>query len=217
MWMQGGLRVESRDLYIKIEQNTIVRNKKVYLRDIAKMYCQSDPGLVKEAGDICVLTVDTQCDGVFVFSIMKIIDLIGRQIKNVSIVNLGEKDFVISYEVPKKKSMAKEYIKAVLVSLIIFFGSAFTIMTFNEDVSVGTVFNMVYRLFGAENIGKYNIMEITYSIGLALGIIVFFNHFSKKSTTSDPTPLQIEMRKYEKDIDVAIIADANREGKTKDV
>ena len=50
-----------------------------------------------------------------------------------------------------------------------------------------------------------------------LGIIVFFNHFSKKKLTTDPTPIHVEMRNYEKQINEAIIQDASREGKTIDV
>ena len=57
-----------------------------------------------------------------------------------------------------------------------------------------------------------SVLEISYSIGLALGIILFFNHFGRKKITSDPTPIEVEMYKYETDVNAAIVETAEREG-----
>ena len=55
-----------------------------------------------------------------------------------------------------------------------FFGAAFTIMAFNNDVSVGDVFSKFYRqVMGKESSGVTE-LEICYSIGLAIGITLFF-------------------------------------------
>ena len=62
-----------------------------------------------------------------------------------------------------------------------------------------------------------NILEISYSIGLAIGIIVFFNHIGGRRITKDPTPIEVEMRIYEKDVNTALIETSNREGDTLDV
>ncbi len=63
----------------------------------------------------------------------------------------------------------------------------------------------------------YGILELSYSVGLAVGIIVFFNHIGGRRITKDPTPIEVEMRVYEKDVNQALIATADREGKTIDV
>lgn len=90
-------------------------------------------------------------------------------------------------------------------------------MTFNTDVSVPDVFDLAYRLvLGKEQEGA-GIVEIGYSIGLAVGIIVFYNHFYRKILKDDPTPIQVEMRKYEEELNSAMIQDSAREGKTIDV
>ena len=49
------------------------------------------------------------------------------------------------------------------------------------------------------------------------GIILFFNHVGRKKITPDPTPIQIEMRKYEKDVDTTFIENAGRGGHSIDV
>ena len=55
-----------------------------------------------------------------------------------------------------------------------------------------------------------NAMEITYSLGVALGMLIFFNHSGGKTITEDPTPIQVAMRNYEKDVDNALVETAER-------
>jgi stage V sporulation protein AA len=64
---------------------------------------------------------------------------------------------------------------------------------------------------------RYTSIEIAYSIGLAAGITIFYNHIGGKRLTSDPTPLEVEMRNYESDVNNAIIVMADREKLEKDV
>ena len=86
-----------------------------------------------------------------------------------------------------------------------------------KDVSVGDVFSKFYRqVMGKESSGVTE-LEICYSIGLAIGITLFFNHVGSKKITPDPTPMQVEMRKYEKDIDTTFIENAERKGHSIDV
>ena len=93
------------------------------------------------------------------------------------------------------------WLKTVLIGVVIFFGSSFSIMAFHNDIDLVDLFAQIYRQvagYEPEHIGG---LEIGYSIGLAAGILVFFNHFSLKKRENDPTPLQVEMSKYEQDIE----------------
>ena len=60
-------------------------------------------------------------------------------------------------------------------------------------------------------------LRFRYSIGLAAGIIIFYNHIGGKRLTSDPTPLEVEMRNYERDVNQAIVETADREKLEEDV
>ena len=72
--------------------------------------------------------------------------LIQKEYPTVQVENLGETDFIIEYVQERKKRPVWEYTKVVLVCMMIFFGSAFSIMTFNADVSVDQVFADLHRL-----------------------------------------------------------------------
>jgi stage V sporulation protein AA len=122
-------------------------------------------------------------------------------------------------EEPDRRELSKrmEYVKTCFVALIAFFGAAFTVMTFNEDVSVGKVFDKMYLLIMGSSKQGGSLLEICYAIGLPLGILIFYNHFRRKKTKEDPTPIQVEMRNYEEQVNKALIATASREGNTIDV
>ena len=53
-------------------------------------------------------------------------------------------------------------------------------------------------------------LEASYSVGLGVGILIYFNHFGKKKMTADPTPLEIEMRLYEDQINDTLIEGDSR-------
>ena len=90
-------------------------------------------------------------------------------------------------------------------------------IAFKNDVDVTKNFGQIYEsLTGAESSG-FTVLEITYSIGVIIGILTFFNHFGKKKFTVDPTPMEVEMRLYENDIQTTLIEDFSRKGKELDV
>ena len=60
-------------------------------------------------------------------------------------------------------------------------------------------------------------LEVGYALGLGVGIIVFYNHFGPKKLSKDPTPIEVEMRKYETDINKALIDGHNRQNGKLDV
>ncbi len=203
-------------VYIKIDENVQVKKRKILIEDIAKVYC-SKKDVLNKVKSLLVLQIDSKQDKKYIFSIMKIMEIIGEAMSQVEIVNLGEEDFIVSYDCGKKEPKWLELSKILFVCLTTFFGSAFAIMTFNNDVDTAGVFDMLYKLVTGDIPMGPTILELSYSIGLTGGIIVFYNHFSKKKLSEDPTPIEIEMRLYEDDLNEAFIKEANRGGKTIDV
>jgi len=184
-------------LYVKIEQNIPVQK------------------LEQEI----FYTLPKDCQQKTMFTIGKVFEGIHKVYPSIQIENIGEKDFIVDLEEPdqKEKSRAVEFAKAAFVSLVAFFGAAFTIMTFNEDVSVSSVFDKVYKIIMGTAKQGGSILEISYAIGLPAGILIFYNHFRRRKIKNDPTPIQVEMRTYEEQVNKALISTASREGHTIDV
>ena len=101
--------------------------------------------------------------------------------------------------------------------IISFIGAAFSIMAFNNDVGTTKMFSQIYELVTGKTNSGFTILELTYCIGLTIGILTFFNHFGKKKFSVDPTPMEVEMRLYENDIQTTLIETYSRKEKELDV
>jgi stage V sporulation protein AA len=93
----------------------------------------------------------------------------------------------------------------------------FAMMTFNEDVSTRESFDKVYEWVMDKPAVGVTILEITYSIGVGVGIVIFFNHFGKKYITNEPSPVEVEMAGYEQQVNDALIKQVGRKGQEADV
>ena len=91
------------------------------------------------------------------------------------------------------------------------FGAAFAIMTINNDVDLTKVLGQIHYVVPGEASDGFTILELSYSLGLAAGIAIFFNHFSRWKLNTDPTPLEVEMRLYEDNINRTVISNHGRE------
>ena len=86
-------------------------------------------------------------------------------------------------------------------------------MTFHTDVDVPSLFHNIYESFTGRSYTGVSILEISYSIGIGLGAVFFFNHFGRRKLTQDPTPMEVEMRTYEDSVDTTIIEQQERKGR----
>lgn len=222
-------------VYLKAEKSIKVTKENVYIGDVFKIYSNNTAlnnklkvvliyEFTSKNNKHCEETNNTKGNNRrknqnsrAVISLMKVIELIHQVDADVEVVSLGENDVIIEYVGGKKEKQAFTFIKIVFVSLICFFGTAFTIMAFHNDIDVTGLFEKTYALFGLAYSDGTGPLEIGYSIGLGVGIIVFYNHLGKRRITKDPTPLEVEMRIYEDDVNQTLIDNAGREGIEVDV
>ncbi|NLL77418.1 MAG: stage V sporulation protein AA [Clostridiales bacterium] len=203
-------------LYLKAERSVEVTVDDVFLKDVAKVYC-ADSHIATKVKAIKIHRFGEKEPKRQVFGILKLIEMIQQSCPNVVIENVGETDVLVKrVNVDKHKGFIQS-LKIIFVAGISFFGTAFTIMAFHNDIGINKVFGKVYELVMGQPAANYTILELAYSVGLSLGIIIFFNHIGGRRITKDPTPIEVEMRIYEKDVNDALIETADREGKTIDV
>lgn len=202
-------------LYIKAEKNTQVRQEMVTIGDIAKLYC-SDCQILVALKQITVMDFHDYHSKRCVVSMMKLIQLIKERYPHMEIINLGESDLLLEYK-EKMPNHIWQQVKIVFICLIGFFGSAFTIAAFHNDIGIRNVFAEVYYLVTGEETSGFTTLEVSYSIGLAVGITIFFNHIGGRRLTKDPTPIEVGMKNYEQDVDKTMVDAMNREGNSLDV
>ena len=199
------------EIYIKLEQNTEVTKPDVYLKDMADVVC-SDKNVVAKVKAIKVHKFKENGQQKAAISITKIITLIQEIYPDVSIQNIGETDALVELVNVDKHKGLLQGAKIAFVAAISFFGTAFTIIAYHNDIGISSIFEKIYMMVMG-NPGNSAVLEISYSIGLSLGIIIFFNHIGGRRITKDPTPIEVEMRIYEAQVNQALIETASREGK----
>lgn len=205
-------------LYIKGDRDVELTKTEVTLGDILSLEC-SNKTVIPKIKSIKLVKFSEQGKKQqrIVVSVLKIIACIHEQYPNLDIQNLGETDIILTYENQNTSGNVVHLLKTAVVVVLVFCGSAFSIMAFHNDVSITKLFSQIYlALTGVESDG-YTILEVSYSIGIIIGILGFFNHFGKKRFTVDPTPLEVQMRLYENDIQTTLVEDASRRKEELDV
>ena len=203
-------------LYINIGQSVEVNEQTVLLKDIAKMSC-SDRKIVSRLKTLKIISVQEKTYGRYVVSVLAIIEKIHEIYPQLQIINLGEAQFLLTYRAPEKVNKFCTVLKVAFLCFGGFLGAAFAIMTFNNDVGITELFAQVYKQFTGSESNGFTALEISYSIGIAVGITVFFNHIFGRKLSEDPTPIEVEMKKFEKDINTMLIDTCTREESIIDV
>ena len=210
------MSAEKCTLYIKGEQCTEVKNRDVTMGDLLTMECAKQQ-IVSKLKNVKVMKIPDKGKHRYVISVLKLIESIHKEYPNLEIQCLGSPDLIVVYEGGKTKNVIWQWCKVVIVCLLSFVGAAFAIMTFNNDSGTSQLFVQIYELFTGQPYKGFSILELTYSLGLSIGILVFFNHFGKRKFSADPTPIEVEMRLYENDIHTTLIAEQARKGQEFDV
>ncbi|WP_337503222.1 stage V sporulation protein AA [Clostridium sp.] len=188
----------TQTVYLKLSQITQVHEKNVPLASLGEVYC-SEKSVESRCRAMIVKRIrggGKQRESRLVGNVMEIIQQIEREIPGTSVQNLGETDW--------------QWCKTLFVCLICFFGAAFAIMTFNNDANVLDVFRKIYEITTGQASDGTTALEVGYSIGLPVGILLFFNHFTSWKFSLDPTPLEVEMRLYEENVNKTLIQNEER-------
>ena len=199
----------SDTLYIQTDMNILIKHPHVYLQDIERLSC-SNSKVLNRLRVLPVANLNPDTPGRYTMSVMDLVDLIQKKEPDLDITPLGELSFILTYQPPGKPQMIFEILKVVFISLASFFGAAFSIMTFNTDADVGTLFKQIYQQVTGNVSNGFTILEISYSIGLAAGVLFFFNHFGRKKFSADPTPMQVQMRQYEDNVNTTLLEESSR-------
>lgn len=205
----------NQTIYIKTPQCIEVQNYNVHLKDFLTIYTSDE----KQKDALLALpfyTFQKDKKGQIIVSVLKVIELINKEYPDLEINNLGEGDFILSYQPQSKHEKVREAISAIFICMVAFFGGGYAIMAYNTDVGAKELFTYLSMLFLGNPKTGILYLTIAYSIGLTAGMILFFNHLGNKKITSDPTPLEIQMRLYEKDISTTVIKDVSRRGESLD-
>ncbi len=208
--------MQRETLYLKMERNVEILKEDVRIADLGKTWCR-DGALLSRIRTQKVTELGPGEQSRKVVSVMRLIALLQEEFPDLEVESVGEAETVVELVRTEREKGAWQAAKICFVSCICFFGAAFTIIAFHNDIGIIRVFDRIYETVAGRVSDGVTVLEISYSVGLAVGIITFFNHIGGRRITKDPTPIEVEMRVYEEQVNNALAETADREGKTVDV
>jgi len=194
-------------VYLRLRHRVHIRvnQTKIYLEDIARIIGTEE--IVTSLQGLLIYELEKSDRNIIVIDLSSIVERITKKYP-IDIQAIGPSQTIIEV-VPKQKK--NNTILFVIVWLLLFVGSALTIMNFHEDVSMPAVHQKIYKLITGNEIERPLILQIPYSFGLGLGMVLFFNHFFKKRFNDEPSPLEVEMFNYQQDLDRYVMMNENKE------
>lgn len=178
----------------------------VKLGDVAQL--AGDSSVVELLQNEIVYKITAHDKTHVVIDVMKVIEIIQQKASNVQINLLGSGQTLVEIIYEKKKTHP---IFFGLVWLLLFIGAALAIIYFHEDVSMQQVHQRLYYMITGEFNAQPLLFQIPYSLGLGLGMVLFFNHVFQKRINEEPSPLEVEMFQYQQSLDQYVIVNENKD------
>lgn len=141
----------------------------------------------------------TQGHGAISVSSLDLVRAIRGRRPDLEVRVIGAANTVVKPRLRPHPVLARVWIVAVTV--VLFFGSLMAIMFFHADVDMPLVHRGVYQLITGQVVERPLALQIPYSIGVGLGVLLFFNSLSRRVPSSDPSPLDVQMHTYDQDAD----------------
>lgn len=182
-------------VYLSSKESVIIPGREISVKDVVDLVT-ADEKLARNLKETRLVMLNKE-ENIVKIAITDIIEIIQKAYPQVIFTVLNAGDIIVRLEKPKKKKILT--VKVIIVSILCFFGSAFTIMAFENDVGTPDIFAKVYKTVMGREATGVTALDISYSIGLALGITYFFHHFGHKKRKADPTPIEVSIKQYEKD------------------
>ncbi|WP_025843769.1 stage V sporulation protein AA [Brevibacillus agri] len=143
-----------------------------------------------------------------VIDIMQVIQRVRSVYPEVELEIQGAPQIIVEVLNPRKKANP---VLVALVWLLLFIGSGLAIMNFHTDVSMREVHERIFYLITGEQSKQPLWLQIPYSIGIGMGMILFFNHIFEKKINEEPSPLEVELFMYQQSLDQYYIQNENKE------
>lgn len=186
-----------KKIYFRLKSRYWVDEKQsILLKDVATVICQGVDQTYVE--NLILYPLEKEVKQVKVLDGMEVVRKIYSTLPGVDIQLIGPEQTIIYL---KRVNKSPRPLLVILVWVLLFFGAGIAIMNFHEDVSMREVHIRLHEAVTGEYTDHPLWLQIPYSIGLGLGMILFFNHVFSKRVNEEPSPMEIEMFNYEENLD----------------
>ena len=176
-----------------------------YLGEIYTIYPEAYEAKIK---DICLRSYDNNTSKYDVIHLGEVIEEVNNRFPKLRLNFLKPEDIIIFFDSYKKDRT--KYIRVFIVAVVVLMGSIMGIMNFHADVNMAHSQFMMVNAITKDAKSYMPYFQIPYSIGLGVGMLLFFNHWFNKKINDEPSPLEIEIFNYQQELDQYLIISENQ-------
>ena len=192
-------------LYLSLkDQVTLIGLQKIRICDIAEL--DGEPSTVKRVRNLVLMDIRQRHPHSLRLDVLDITRILRSHISDVVIQNVGASESLIHFRPDRpQRNPLLEFGKVTFIGFILFFGAVISLMSFQNEASLPEIFINIHRICTGEVTERPTALLISYTIGIAVGISVFFNHWAGIKIKEDPTPVEVEYVSYEKEIQTCML------------
>jgi stage V sporulation protein AA len=193
-------------VYIRTKQSIYVQPlAKIRLKDVARVTGQKRH--IPMIEQMILHQVSEEDQNIVVIDTFMMIEQILEKFPELEIELIGPNQCVVHVEKHQNQP------SALLISgiwILLFIGAAMAIMNFHYDVSMQEVQQKLHFMLTGEEVEHPLWIQVPYSIGLGIGMILFFNHWFQKRFNEEPSPMEVEIFNYQEDLDHYVAIKENK-------
>jgi len=152
---------------------SLPKGKSVVLKDLTEISAGQE---IKSKLENLNYPVSTKVETKVLISVISIIDFIKENVSNVDLVIIGQTDVLVHF-IDKNVDIDKyKIVRVILVCFLLFLGAITAIINFHSDVDMKQAHSTIYKIITGEESDRPLLLQIPYSLGLGVGMSIFFNH-----------------------------------------
>lgn len=143
-----------------------------------------------------------------VIDMLQVVKAVHQLLPGMTVETFGEPHVLV--EVSASANRKPNRFLLVLAWLLLFFGSGMALLNFHADVNMPFVQARITELITGKPERHPWVFQIPYSLGVGLGMLLFFNRLFRKRKSDDPNPLEVEMFMYQENVNHYVITEEYR-------
>jgi len=190
-------------LYVRLKKQVVIRRgEPILLAQVAQIL--TEPELESRLARLVLHRPTEQDCNLILVDMMMVARTVRREVPGIQIEYFGDPHTLVEVAGRVKKPLP---LFVLLVWLLLFVGSGLAIMNFHTDVSMPEVHRRIVELLTGKRLEHPYLLQIPYSVGLGLGMVLFFNHLFRRKFNEEPSPLEVEMYLYQQNMNQYIITE----------
>ena len=173
-----------------------IRKREIYLKDIYSVYPKEHEVKVE---DIIFRHYENNELIYDVIHLGEVIEVLKKELPQAHINFLKSDDIVIYFD--KGKKDRTKYLRVLAVSIVVLMGSIMGIMNFHADVNMDQSQSKMVNLLTGDAKTYLPYFQIPYSVGIGIGVALFFNKFIPTYSKHEPSPMDLKMVSLNKEIE----------------